>query len=74
VLKINGLELKFLGSIPTVGEHVPTKGNLKIHYFMASIFVQIGLLARSLLDIEDDFDFIFLVKSDHHQVLTNGQF
>jgi len=43
LLKMNGLELKFLWSIPTIGEHVPTKGNIKIDYFMASIFVQIGL-------------------------------
>jgi len=71
---MNGLELKFLWSIPIVGRHVPTKGNLKIHYFMASIFMQIGgFFVRSLLDIEDDFGFIFLVKFDHHQVLTNGQ-
>jgi len=32
--------LKFLVMI---GRHVPTKGSLKTYYFMASIFVQIGL-------------------------------
>jgi len=43
VLKMNRLELNFL-SIPTKGDsHVSTKGNLKIHYFMTSIYVQIGL-------------------------------
>jgi len=39
---MNDLELKFMWSISTIGKHVPTKGNLKINYFMASIFVQIG--------------------------------
>jgi len=44
VLKMNGLELKFQRSIPTIGRHVSIKGNLKIQYFVASIFTQIRLL------------------------------
>jgi len=35
--KFNDLELKILWSIPTIGRHVPTKRNLKIHYSLRKI-------------------------------------
>jgi len=40
--KINDVELKFVLAIPTLERHVSTKGNLKIYYFIASMFVQMG--------------------------------
>jgi len=52
---------------------MPIKTNLKIYYFTASIFVQIGL-AHTHLNIEDGFKFHFLVKCDYYQVFINGQF
>jgi len=70
--------LQFWWAIPILVGHVPYKWHKKIHYLMSSTFVQVGQkrgsMARRLLNIENGFNFHFLLKSHHHQVFTNGQF
>jgi len=43
VYKINELEMKFFVVYFILGKYVPGEGHLKIHYFMSSTFMQIGL-------------------------------